>query len=242
MEREHQLVGQVYAAKQNMRKADKLIRDYIPFIRSETSKFLKRICSEQDDEFSVAMIAFHEAIRGYEKSRGAFLSYAKLIIRSRLIDHARREERHRGQASLDYVDDDSEETLADKLSDGKDEYTDSVNLQATKQEILELNQVMQEFGLSLTDVSQNSPKQERTLESCLAVIAYAKSQPFLLDEMLRTKKLPMKQLVEGTRVERKTIERHRKYLMAMLLIQTNGYEMIRGHLRHVFEKKGGATQ
>ena len=31
------------------------------------------------------------------------------------------------------------------------------------------------------------------------------------------------------------------YLLAMLLIQTNGYEIIRGHLRHVLKVKGGAA-
>ena len=42
-------------------------------------------------------------------------------------------------------------------------------------------------------------------------------------------------------VERKTLERHRKYILAMLLIQTNGYEIIRGHLRHVLRRRGGLT-
>ena len=46
-------------------------------------------------------------------------------------------------------------------------------------------------------------------------------------------------MVAGSGCDRKTLERHRKYLLAMLVIQTNGYEIIRGHLRHVW-KKGGA--
>ncbi|MBQ6710968.1 MAG: hypothetical protein IJN18_01425, partial [Clostridia bacterium] len=65
--------------------ADDLIRDYIPFIRSEASKCISRLCTEQDDEYSIAMIAFHEAILGYERGRGAFLSYASMLIRSRTM-------------------------------------------------------------------------------------------------------------------------------------------------------------
>ena len=52
------IVRLVNEAKLDMRKADNLIRDYLPFIKSETSKYLKRSISEQDDEVSIAMIGF----------------------------------------------------------------------------------------------------------------------------------------------------------------------------------------
>ena len=81
----------------------------------------------------------------------------------------------------------------------------------------------------------------RTLEACASAIRYAAENKYLLDELLRTKKLPMAQLVTGSGAERKTLERHRKYILAMLLIQTNGYEIIRGHLRHVLNRKGGVS-
>ena len=38
----HKIVEQVYAAKENVRAADDLIRAYLPFIKAETAKFLKR--------------------------------------------------------------------------------------------------------------------------------------------------------------------------------------------------------
>ena len=60
-----------------------------------------------------------------------------------------------------------------------------------------------------------------------------------MDTFLRTKKLPLNDLAAGSGVERKTLERHRKYMVALLLIYTNGYEIIRGHLKNVL--KGGAT-
>lgn len=65
------------------------------------------------------------------------------------------------------------------------------------------------------------------------VLDFARGQPELLQRVENTGKLPMNELVEGTGVERKTLERHRKYLAAILLAFTNGYEIIRSHLCQV---------
>ena len=241
MQNEHQIIKMVYAAKEDLQKASDLIQMYSPFIRSETSKFLSRICTDQDDEFSIAMMAFHEAIMGYSKSRGAFLHYASMLIHNRLIDYQRKESRHRGQVSLDAKSGQEGSTLMEELAAEKDYIEESVNLEATKQEIEELSAVMKNFGVNFSDVADNSPKQERTLEACSTAICYAVANKQLLDELLKTKKLPMAQLALGTGVERKTLERHRKYILVMLLIQTNGYEIIRGHLWHSLKKKGGMS-
>ena len=238
---EHQLTKAVCAAKTDTQKADDLIRDYIPFIRSEASKCTARICTEQDDEYAIAMMAFYEAIMGYEQGRGGFLSYAAMLIRSRIIDFQRKERRHQGHVSL-YVQsgEDEQRTILDGVADERDYFEEAAVSEATRQEIEELSAVMARFGVSFTDVADNCPKQERTLEACARAIRYAAGNPQLLDELPRTKKLPMAQLVSGSGTDRKTLERHRKYILAMLLIQTNGYEIIRGHLRHVLKGKGGA--
>ncbi len=239
MQNEHQIIKAVYAAKNDLQKADDLIRDYIPFIRSEASRCTSRLCTEQDDEYSIAMIAFHEAILGYERNRGTFLSYASMLIRSRIIDFQRKESRHQAHLSLHAENDDTGRTIMEEVADERDHAEESANLEATKQEIEELSGVMARFGVSFSDVADNSPKQERTMAACMAAICYAAENSHLLDELLRTGRLPLAQLVSGSGAERKTLERHRKYILAMLLIQTNGYEMIRGHLRHVLNKKGG---
>lgn len=242
MEKDHQIIKSVYAAKNDPQKADDLIRNYIPFIRSEASKSISRFCTEHDDEFSIAMIAFHEAILGYEKERGAFLSYASLLIRNRIIDYQRKESRHQNNISLYAESGEDEKTVMDELADDYDYFETSANLEATKQEIEELTKIMAEYGVSFSDLADNSPKQDRTLEACAAAVRYGAKNKELLKKLISTKKLPMAELVQGSGVERKTLERHRKYILVMLLIHTNGYEIIRGHLRHVLKGKGGNLQ
>ncbi len=237
MQDEHQIVKEVYLAKNDSQKADDLISAYLPFIRSEASKFLSHQCTEQDDENSIAMMAFYEAIMGYERRRGGFLGYAAMLIKSRLIDYSRRESRHQGNISLnEELGEGDERTLEDTIADDRDIIDETVSREATRQEIMELSNVMKDFDVSFSDVADNCPKQERSLERCAMAIRYAAQDKELLEELLKTKKLPMNRLVSGSGTDRKTLERHRKYVVAMLLIQTNGYEIIRGHLHSILKK------
>ena len=108
---------------------------------------------------------------------------------------------------------------------------------AAKEEIEEYAAQLESFGLSLTDIADNCPKQDRTLEACHKALTYAKEHIELLDILLTSKKLPMSQLALGSGVSIKTLERHRKYMVAILLAYTNGFEIIRGHLRQIAPRK-----
>ena len=83
------------------RAADQLIRQYLPFIKSETARFLKRPPDENQDELNIAMFAFYESILSYRTEKGAFFTLASTAIRNRLIDYARKEQRHKSLLSLD---------------------------------------------------------------------------------------------------------------------------------------------
>ena len=231
-----QLISRVYQAKTASHTADLLISDYMPFIRSETAKFLKRAPEPSDDELSIAMFAFYEAIGSYSEARGAFLNFAALQIKNRLIDNYRKERRNSGQISLDTPDED-QNTLLETIPDTHDAYEETEVREATRQEIAELSEQMQEFGVSMHDVAENSPRQQRTLAGCQKAIAYARSNPEILADFLRTKRVPLGKLAKGAGVERKSLERHRRYLVAVLLICTNGYEILRGHIMQVL--RGG---
>ena len=233
MNSEHQIVREVYEAKKDLQAADRLISAYMPFIRAETARFLNRPPVDgNDDELSIAMIAFHEAVKGYRRTRGSFFKYASLLIKSRLIDYRRTEQRHLGHVSLDAP---AEETLPDRT-----DYTgDLVLREATQAEIQELTHQMEDFGVTLSDIAENLPRQQRTLTACQNALRFALDHPEIFDEFLRTKRLPLTRIAQGSGVSRKTLERHRKYLAALLLIWTNGYDIIRGHLVQVL--KGGAA-
>lgn len=235
-------IAQIIAAQEDSQAEDRLIRKYLPFIKSETAHFIHRIPREGvDDELSIAMFAFHEAVLSFHKDRGSFITWASTAIKSRLIDYYRKEQRHNNTISLDQDNDDSEnsKTLMEQLDNGCDEIDDRYSREATREEIMEFASQLTTFDLKLTDIAENCPKQDRTLAACHKCLAYAKTHPELLDQLLLTHKLPLTALSNGSGVERKTLERHRKYLVAILLAYTNGFEIIRGHLRQIAPTKTG---
>ena len=128
--------------------------------------------------------------------------------------------------------------MSETLPDTRDEIAAYDLREATRAEIAEFGRQLASFGIGFSDVADNCPRQERTLAACRAVLDCARANPILLDKLLRTGRLPIRDLVLGSGVDKKTIERHRKYLVAILLAFTNGYEIIRGHLCQLTPRGG----
>ena len=233
MTAEHELVHRVLDAQSDPEAADGLVRDYLPFIRAEAARFLKRPPAEGEDALGIAMRAFYEAAMAYQRRRGPFLRLAAAAIRNRLIDAYRRERRHRGQASLDQPVGDGDTTLGERLAGGDDHLGQLVHAEAAREEIAHYAGQLAALGLSLSDVADSCPRQERTLRACMAALAWARENPAVLEQAVATGKLPLARMADGAGVERKTLERHRRYLLAILLAYTNGFEVIRGHLRQL---------
>ena len=245
MKRDRDLVARVLAAKRDPRCADDLVRDYLPFIKAETAKFMGRSPQPgRDDELGIAMYAFHEAVLSYDRVRGAFLPLAATSIRNRLIDFVRKERRHADVVSLDEGrqtgDGEDDRPLVEAVASGRDEIEERQTREASRSEIVRFGAELASFGLTFLDVSKNCPKQGRTLEACQRVLGFARRNPELLERLVETGKLPVSELARGSGVERKTIERHRRYLVAVLLAFTNGFEIIRGHLRKIVPSGGDA--
>ncbi len=87
-----------------------VLHSYKPFIKKTVSSVCKRYISESDDEFSIGLMAFHDAIMKFEYSKGSsLLSFSEVIIKRRVIDFIRQNSRHQS-ISFDHVmETDSEE-------------------------------------------------------------------------------------------------------------------------------------
>ncbi len=238
----HEIVTQVYAAKKDNKAADSFIEAYMPFIRSETAKFTGRQPSQSDDELSIAMFAFYEAIRSYSRFKGAFLKYASVNIKRRLIDNSRRERRKLGVVSLDQPAGDNEgsSVLSEIIEDKGRPYDELEEREAVHQELAELTERLSVLGITLSDAAENSPHQKRTLEACRKAVDFARSEPGIIEDFLRTRRIPLSAIAQATGESRKTLERHRRYLAVVLLIFSGGFETIQEHIIQTL--KGGAER
>ncbi len=240
MKKDDLLAARISEAKQDPDAADEMISTYMPFIRSETSKFLRRpVIEENDCELGIAMMAFYEAIRAYLPIKGAFFNYAALHIKSRLIDHARSERRHKTVISINgggEGDTDDENAIEDRLMSGEDHANEMSHRDAVRYEIEEFSRKLAELGVSLTEVAEHCPRQKRTLDACRRALELVKDDKTITEELFRTKRLPIARLSVEGKIERKTLERHRKYVLALLVACTNGYEIIREHINLVLRK------
>ena len=239
MPKEYQIVKEVKNAQKDLDVADELIKKYLPYIRKEVYKYTNEYVNDNTDELSIAMIAFHEAIRSYDEDKGNFINYAAIVMRNRMIDYTRHEQKFNQEISLNAVlrKDDSgrEETLEDVISSSENLNEKVINQSTTEIEIKEFSKNLSEFGISLQDVADNCPRQERTLAVCREVLHYVLKHREILDKMLKSHHLPVTKIVRESKTPFKTVERHRKYIIAILLIQTNGYHILRNHIKQVLK-------
>ena len=89
----------VQAAKDDDLLAD-FITKYEHFIIRCAFLATKKYVSKSDDEWSIALIAFSNAVKTYSQNRGSFLPYAETIVKNKLVDYFRAEQTHKVEYSV----------------------------------------------------------------------------------------------------------------------------------------------
>jgi len=190
------------------------------FILKTASKTAKHYISKEDDEWSVALVAFSDAVKKYDYERGSFISFAELLIHRNLVDYYRSQGRH----SLESQD----EGIEDKaVVESKDN-----NL---KWEIEALTQILKECGFTFMDLADCSPKATKTKAACAKAVSYILDNPILVKEMRASKRLPTKIIEKNSKVPRKILERHRKYIIAVVEILYGDYPYLSEYLVYIKE-------
>lgn len=202
-------------AAKNEKLKNEFIGEYRNFILSCASKTLKHTVTDSDDEFMTAMLGFNEAIDKYDEGKGKFLIFASMIIRNRLIDELRRNSKN------------TAETFSElENENGKPFDIPSNDSRDVKWEIEALTTELQEFGISFFELATVSPKSRKTKRLCFEAVRYIINDDKLLKTIINKHILPVKKVSEGVPLNRKTLERHRKYIIAAVIIVTQDYPEI----------------
>jgi len=206
-------------AANDAQELNALIEEYDSFILKSASKAVKHYVSKNDDEWSIALSAFSEAIQKYSFEKGSFISFAELMINRRLIDYFRAQRKFVVEDQVDWIEDNAIIENDDNL----------------KLEIEAISQVLEYYGFSFMDLAECSPKAQKTKTACAKAVVYLLEKPMLITEIRNSKQLPIKLIAKNVGLPRKIIERHRKYIIAAVEILYGDYPYISEYLSFVRE-------
>jgi len=210
-----------------------LIKKYQPFIAKCVSEVCKRyIDPKTDDEFSIGLVAFNDAIFSYSPEKGgSFLSFAKLVIKRRVIDYIRSNSNKVTTVSLEenYHMDQVENPF--EFSAAKEQYAKEQDTLQRREEIIEYKGRLNEYNLTLTELTEVSPKHKDARDSAVRSARILYEDEDLRQYVQHKKKLPIKKLIKKVDVSKKTLERNRKFILAIFIILSEDYIYLKDYLK-----------
>ncbi len=213
---------------------NQLLSDYQPFVCKSASKVCKRYIRNTDEEFSVGLLAFNDAIDSFSVDKNSsFLSFADLVVRRRIIDYIRKEVRHQHISFEQYSSNEDEEyeNTSHEISEAVKQYNIDEENVYRKEEILHYQERLNEFKISLSKLTEVSPKHQDTRNQCKEIAKLIVNNVDLKEVLLNKKRLPLKDLEKLVSVSRKTLERNRIYIIAMTLIYIEDYQYLKNYLQ-----------
>lgn len=232
----NQLTELVLAAQNGDSLArEKVLQDYRPFyLRVASSSCRKYLVLGRDDEASIAMIAFNEAIDSYNTEGGAsFLSFAEIVIKRRMVDFFRRQSRRADEIPLSsFESEENEDGIIQKIESKEAHAVLQIQEEAEerREEIFRLDQLLSHYGIRFSELVKISPKHQDARDRALQVARIIVNDPELLAHLTSKKSLPLKELEERVVVSRKTLERQRKYIITLTLILIGDFYHLQEYL------------
>ncbi|WP_067724997.1 RNA polymerase sigma factor SigI [Oceanobacillus damuensis] len=212
-----------------------LLRTYQPFIAKSVSEVCKRyIDPKRDDEFSIGLSAFNEAIFSYSPDKGSsFLSFSKLVVKRKVIDYIRYNQKRPTPLSLDESYDAEQMENPMELVAVKEKYNLEMDALHRREEIMDFKEKLKEYKLTLIDLTDASPKHKDARESAVKTARILFEDEELREFVHIKKKLPIKELVNKVDVSKKTLERNRKFILAIFVVLSEDYIYLKDYLKGV---------
>lgn len=212
---------------------DDLLFASTPFMKKTASFICKRPIDEHDEEFSIALNGFHEAVINFNVSKKAsFKTFAYLVIKRRLVDFLRKENERKDKYFL-FEPIPEESSGQHFILDQKSIFTYSENQQSAsrREELHRYEKLLAAFNLTFVDLTKASPKHMDARKTAFQIAQIIADSKELNDHLLKNKKLPMKEIESLVEVSRKTLERHRKYIIAVVLLLNSDFIYIKDYVK-----------
>ncbi len=225
----------VLVAQTDVEARDQLIRDYLPFVLKVVAKVVGRyVTMGEDDEVSIGLMAFDEAITCYQSERsGSFLGFAETIIKRRLVDYYRKQRADRRETAFStYIRGDEEKNALQQveLTAAQAVHEQSVAQAERREEIMRFSQEIDRFGISFSELAEISPRHQDARVRAREAARLVARDADHWQHLCRRGELRLKELEAQVSVSRKTLERQRKYIIALAVILAGDYPHLAGYL------------
>lgn len=211
-----------------------ILHSYQPFIKKVVSKVCNRFIDQTMDEYSVGLMAFNEAIDQYKMGQGSkFLTFADMVIRRRIIDHIRKEARQTKTIYFDQTELDEDGQLEESYIQQRaaiNHYDEECRIEERVEQIEAYQMLLNDYGITFKVLSRNCPKHIDARENAKRVAKILVEKSLLATHLRDKKQLPIKDLLQFVSCSRKTIERNRKYIIAVALIYLGGFNALQPYI------------
>lgn len=208
-----------------------LLRELEPQAFRIASKISKRLITKHDDEFAITLEALNEAINKYDpEHQSAFMSFAYLVIHGRLVDYFRQQKKHTNQVPLTSSDSYEEETHhPGVISRSQEQFNEDELAQMRRLEIAWFRQLLAQYDITFSDLAKKAPKHRDTRQNLFQVAKTLITNRQLLQRFYAKKRLD-KKVLEELGLHRRTLSRHRTYLIALTIVLVEDLPYIREYL------------
>ena len=211
-------------AKDQKEAVNDLLFEYTPFIKKTASYICKRQIDEQDEEFSISLQGFHEALIAYDEEKNASLeTFAHLVIKRRLLDFLRKESTRKEQL-VEFENQILEERSLHR-------HAEEEQAASRREELLKYKELLAEYKLSFEELTSSAPKHADSRRTAFQIAQIISESEELYASFIAKKKLPLKDVESLVGVSRKTLERHRKYMIAVILLLKSDFVYIKDYVK-----------
>lgn len=185
----------------NPEKINDFIKSYRPFIIKTISNLKHSYVDiDNDEEYSIALSAFLEALNKYKPEKGSFIGFARLVIESRLKSYFIKVSKlkHLDIEDMQIADIGPNQNLVD--------------------DIKAFEQALLEFGIDFEILISASPKHNDTRQNAIS-LGYKTSQvPAFVKHIYEKKRLPITLISNAFSATVKVIKKSKLFILSVVII------------------------
>ena len=158
------------------------------------------------------------------------MAFAAACIRNRLIDESRKQTRYTKKIVPLYPGEDDQTKTSAEDRASIDAYSRIQEQESLSDEIDAFSDRLTDYGISFKELPRICPKQSGARNQCIELGRFVAGNEEMRENLFRRRRLPQTELAKEFGLSEKTIEKHRRYIVTIVLLLTGDYPLIRAFL------------